>query len=116
MGLKLLLVSDGGDHLGELELEGSTATLKKLSPDFKASIEDAYEEDDHDDGIEPDEMEKDVDPEGKMSDAFAMRKHEESESKEEEKEEHEEEPEDDDDDDKPMFSRKPMKQKRKGLF
>lgn len=115
--MKLLFVNDSDVHLGCLEMDGDSVTIKKFKPEFKPTIVDAPEEDDLDDmaGIEKEAIEEDADKEGSMSKMFAMKKKPEfgKEEKAEEKEEPEYEEEEDDQD---VKKGKPMKQKRSGLF
>lgn len=122
--MRLLLVNDEGQHLGELELEGNTATLKKLKPEMEASVIEAYDEDDHDDekdeheeeeeheGIEPDDMEKSMSKGGELNDVFKGKKS----PSDVRKEKDELEGDEDDDGYTPSKNSGPMKQKRPGLF
>ena len=110
--MKLLFVGDGDIHLGELEMDGDSVTIKTFKPEFKPTIVDAPQEDDLDDmaGIQKEAIEEDADKDGGMSKVFAMKKKPDF-GKEEEAEQPEEEEEDEE-----SKVKKPMKQKRVGLF
>ena len=128
--MKLLLVNDEGDHLGELEMDGNTATLKKLKPELKASVVDAYDEDDHDEekdgyddedeGIEPDDMERSMAKGGELNEVFKGKKSPSDVRAEKESSSDEGDDEEEDDGEEsgytPVKQGGPMKAKRAGLF
>lgn len=98
--MKLLFVNDSDVHLGCLEMDGDSVTIKKYKDEFNPKIVDAKDEDDNDD-IAASDMENAGDKEGKMSKMFAMKKPIKD---------------DEDDEEQDVKKGKPMKQRRPGLF